>query len=251
MKWLGFLVIPVSIVIIYLFFSGNSHKEYIDNEYITDDGFHLRFDGVSCEADQVANVLVGLSPVRDNQYNACLSVDLKVSLLQDSNRVAEFTYLWGVSNCKPDEAREETLHLSLVEHLGNNIASNICADPSSYSFSLQDYRYIKAPESISNSRSADPLGQQPRLISSIPNKRQSSSAGSVRIRQVDKSQIIHLQKKLSLLSSYEGPYDGIWNDEMSQVIKKIQIENYIFFESVDSDSTFEILGLKYDKYENI
>lgn len=241
-KIAAFIALGCLAIYFYVFhlFSG---REFVDDEYITDEGFYLRFDSVKCDVKQSVNVLLGLSPVRENKYDACQAVDMKLGVLRENNHQKDISYLWEVKNCVAGKVRQEAIAIELSDYFTGQQINEICANQDLYSIDLRDFRFIAISNYASAVPTSDPLGQQARLDSSIPSDKQGKEHIDINAVYSDQKMIVLIQKKLILLSDYDGPIDGIWNNDMEQRIRNIQNENLILFEDTKSLATLELLGL--------
>jgi hypothetical protein len=119
----------------------------------------------------------------------------------------------------------------------------ICEGNPEYGIKLVDYEYVQPKQvSLEQAPTADPLGQQARLESSIPKSRIDSAIYNDSMFS-DKEWVLLIQKKLSLLGGYEGPFDGVWNKDIEVHIQQILDQNLIYFEAVKSAKALELLGI--------
>jgi hypothetical protein len=195
--------------------------------------------------DPSIKIHLELSPVKDNEYNTCIDVNIKLGLVMDGSKKDGVSFVWGAADCGMEQIRQKTISLKLNDFFLGEKVSYICTNRLKYSVNLESYEYVQ-PKAVSLKRmpTADPLGQQARLKSSIPRDESNITAWEYdKNIFADKDWILLIQKKLSLLGDYEGPFDGEWNNNMEKEIEKILEQNFIYFEKVKSAKSLEVLGV--------
>ena len=233
------------VVVAILYGAVNSNTQFFDGEYITDDGLHLRYDGIDCDIDPNIEIYLELSPVKYNEYNTCKDVNIKLGLMMGETGKGQINFVWGAVDCGVEQIRQKTIALKLNDFFTGEKVNYICENRLKYSVKLENYEYVQ-PKSVSLKPipTADPLGQQARLESSIPKDGLNITAWKYdESIFVDEDWVLLIQKKLSLLGDYEGPFDGEWNNNMEKEIEKILEQNFIYFEKVKSAKSLEILGV--------
>jgi len=235
-----FILLTTVLSVAWYFFDQND----IENEYITEDGLHLRFDGISCEDRPKAEIYLGISPVRLNNYNTCQNVNISLNLYQDEDSLGEIKFVWLADECVSEKAREKSIKVPLEQYISKEDLDNVCKPEAMYGVSLNEYAFVWSQANQTKNRPvSDPLGQQPRIESSIPSKGTDRSSDHEKSRYFTEHGVFLIQQNLSLLTEYSGPFDGKWDPNMDILIRQLLDENLVYFESTRSEAALKLLGI--------
>lgn len=210
-------------------------------EHITDDGLYFMYINSDCQDDKATiSVKLGLTPVKDNLYNTCRNVTVYLRAAS-SNATNDLTFEWPYpKSCQPNRIRIEKITFATKEQ---DIADMICADTNNTLVGIYDYTLHN---SVSSNIKSDPLGQQPRMESSIPVNPSFSMSLDVGNPLVIKA----IQTKLAIEGRYNGPIDGLWSDKLENAIRILLDDNSYYFLSEDSEVVLNIMDINSEKFES-
>lgn len=236
---LAILIIVLTVVLISML----NKQEILSVERITDDGFYYRYMGITCtsDGDFYINFKLGLTPVRQNQYDACSDTNIEVALLGKDNLEKKHHFVWKQDeHCNPSNEKIETINILLRDALDDTDAASACSSPDSFKAVLTDYEYLHRTKL---NVMADPLGQQPRIDSSVPPPMNISTKI---VDFGDPNLILQIQQKLHIQELYNGTIDGVWNDELTIAIRNLLDSSHLFFIPEKDKKILEILDIRHE-----
>jgi hypothetical protein len=181
------------------------------------------------------NITVNVVGVKENNYIACQDLFVAYDILWEGALYSTELHV-GFNNCE-EEVRSSSMKFVSISKDENLMCRGITG------IRVTDYE-LRLPDNLSMaSRVSDPLGQQPRIISSIPDDYEAISNVDLDDFFVNPKGVEDIQKRLYLITDYRGPIDGVWNDNMDALIRRMLDKNDYVLEKVVSQKTLTLLGV--------